>query len=130
MKLFSLLNELTTTGRVPHGLVTELQNNWQSSYLYTEVDAVKQALISLGMRAPEKKGEYAPAIAACVEAQKNIEHEIWVSSRECAEADAATLVNEIPDHIILNLSKAPLHDGKPRTLLQTRAFQERLKILQ
>lgn len=58
---------------------------------------------------------------------KEIEHQIWVRSRDANEEDAEMLVPEIPDQIIRTLSTALQHDGKPRKLLKTKAFQERLK---
>lgn len=61
--------------------------------------------------------------------QKEIEHQIWVRSRDATEEVAKELVPEIPDQIMLNLSKAPQHNGAPRMLLQTQAFRERLKKL-
>ncbi|HLD61165.1 MAG TPA: hypothetical protein VJA27_03495 [Patescibacteria group bacterium] len=62
--------------------------------------------------------------------QKEVEHLIWVRSRDASEEEAAELVPEIPDAIVAKLATAPLHNGAPRALLQTKAFQERLKKLQ
>ncbi|MFA6427537.1 MAG: hypothetical protein WCW16_03790 [Candidatus Magasanikbacteria bacterium] len=91
------------------------------SMLYTDVSRLREELDSLGSeQGIEELKTKADALL------EEIQHEIWVQSRTCTPEEAEILVPKIPDSIILKLSTSPAHEGKPRMLLHTPAFQKRL----
>ena len=93
--------------------------------LYTDVARLRDEL--LAMEGVEDKDDL---IQKADELLEHIQHQIWVQSRECTPAAAEKLVPQIPDEIMLKLSTSPEHEGKPRMLLHTPAFQKRLKEIQ
>ncbi len=97
---------------------------------YSQTEKLKQQLEVLSNTASDdEKQKILAVISQAQEAMKEIEHQIWVQSRECSEELADTLVPTIPDSIMLTLAGAPEHEGKPRLLVQTKAFKDRLATL-
>lgn len=103
------------------------------SLTYEQLGKLKTKLQDLQAKVAEEPNlkDAVDGLATIAEAiQKEVEHQIWVRSRDASEASAAELVPEIPDTIISKLSTALQHNGQPRKLLETKAFQERLKKVQ
>lgn len=99
---------------------------------WNQVEELKKKAEELGSsvaETPNAKDAVDGFLVIAEALQKEIEHQIWVQSRDASDELAETLVPQIPDHIILNLSKATMHNGAPRVLLGTKAFQDRLASL-
>ena len=101
----------------------ELKNHG-ASYSYAEMSAFQQEMRDLWQTRQDE--QLSEVIRLCSTLQKMIEHEIWVKSRTATAEEAEQFVHLIPDHIIMSLSKALIHDGKPRALLSTPAFMARV----